>query len=349
MARLAASDWGARRPRDLARQSPLSMACTLELVRLARAEPGVEAALAREFRFTARSLSDGDLLEGIRAQVIDKDRDPQWRDAIDGVRPAQIAAMLAPLGADELIWELRPAQRRRACRSASSGSATWARRWRATSPRPGMRSPALTSPGVRRGRGPGRHRRRGGARPRRGDHHAARRRDPARGLRRDRARPRATGAALIDCSTVDVASARAAAGEAEAAGLLRASTRRSPAASPGAAAGALTFMAGGSAAAFAAARPLFEIMGARAVHCGASGAGQAAKICNNMILGVSMIAVCEAFALADRLGLDRQAMFDVVSTSSGSCWSVNDLLPRPRRRARRARPTTATAPASRPS
>jgi len=105
LARLALSDWGASVRATLAKQSPLSMACTLELVRLARADPGIEPALIREFRFTARSLSDGDLLEGIRAQVIDKDRNPQWRDAIDGVSPAQVAAMLAPLGADELVWD----------------------------------------------------------------------------------------------------------------------------------------------------------------------------------------------------------------------------------------------------
>jgi 3-hydroxyisobutyrate dehydrogenase len=104
LARLAVSDWGAGVAATLRRQSPLSMACTLELVRAARAEPGIEAALSREFRFTARSLSDGDLLEGIRAQVIDKDRNPQWRDAIDGVSPAQVAAMLAPLGDDEIDW-----------------------------------------------------------------------------------------------------------------------------------------------------------------------------------------------------------------------------------------------------
>lgn len=105
LARLALSDWGASVRATLAKQSPLSMACTLELVRAARAAPGIEPALTREFRFTARSLSDGDLLEGIRAQVIDKDRNPQWRDAIDGVSPAQVAAMLAPLGADDLVWD----------------------------------------------------------------------------------------------------------------------------------------------------------------------------------------------------------------------------------------------------
>jgi len=138
----------------------------------------------------------------------------------------------------------------------------------------------------------------------------------------------APGAVLVDCSTVDVGSARAAAAEAEAAGLHAVDAPVSGG-TAGAKAGTLTFMAGGSAEAFARVRPLFDVMGARAVHCGAAGAGQAAKICNNMILGVSMIAVCEAFALADRLGLDRQAMFDVVSTSSGSCWSVNTYCPAP--------------------
>ncbi|MBP7242333.1 3-hydroxyisobutyrate dehydrogenase [Amaricoccus sp.] len=136
------------------------------------------------------------------------------------------------------------------------------------------------------------------------------------------------GAVLVDCSTVDVASARAAAAEAEAAGL-RAVDAPVSGGTGGAAAGTLTFMAGGSEAAFALASPLFEVMGARTVHCGGSGSGQSAKICNNMILGVSMIAVCEAFALADKLGLDRQAMFDVVSTSSGSCWSMNTYCPAP--------------------
>ncbi len=94
-------------------------------------------------------------------------------------------------------------------------------------------------------------------------------------------------------------------------------------------AGTLTFMAGGSEAAFAAARPLFEVMGSRAVHCGEAGAGQAAKICNNMILGISMIGVCEGFALAGKLGLEAQALYDVVSTSSGSCWSVTTYCPVP--------------------
>ncbi len=138
----------------------------------------------------------------------------------------------------------------------------------------------------------------------------------------------APGTAFVDCSTVDVESARAVAAQAEAAGLLPVDAPVSGGVG-GAVAGTLTFMAGGSADAFATAAPLFDVMGAKAVHCGPSGNGQAAKICNNMILGVTMIATCEAFALADKLGLDRQAMFDVVSTSSGQSWSMNTYCPAP--------------------
>ena len=138
----------------------------------------------------------------------------------------------------------------------------------------------------------------------------------------------AQGAVLVDCSTVDVDSARAVAEQAAAAGL---SALDAPVSGGvgGASAGTLTFMVGGPDAAFATALPLFEVMGQKAVHCGGAGAGQAAKICNNMILGVTMIATCEAFALADKLGLDRQKMFDVVSTSSGYSWSMNAYCPAP--------------------
>jgi len=136
------------------------------------------------------------------------------------------------------------------------------------------------------------------------------------------------GAVLLDCSTVDVASARQVAGQAEAAGLGALDAPVSGGVG-GAAAGTLTFMVGGGDAAFVTATPLFEVMGQKAVHCGPAGNGQAAKICNNMILGATMIATCEAFALADKLGLDRQAMFDVVSTSSGQSWSMNTYCPAP--------------------
>jgi 3-hydroxyisobutyrate dehydrogenase len=136
------------------------------------------------------------------------------------------------------------------------------------------------------------------------------------------------GAVLCDCSTVDVESARAVAEQAVAAGLAALDAPVSGGVG-GATAGTLTFMVGGPDAAFATVQPLFDIMGQKAVHCGASGAGQAAKICNNMILGVTMIATCEAFALADKLGLDRSRMFDVVSTSSGYSWTMNAYCPAP--------------------
>jgi 3-hydroxyisobutyrate dehydrogenase len=138
----------------------------------------------------------------------------------------------------------------------------------------------------------------------------------------------APGAVLCDCSTVDVDSARAVAEQAAAAGLGALDAPVSGGVG-GAAAGTLTFMAGGSDDAFAKVKPLFDVMGQKAVHCGSAGAGQAAKICNNMILGVTMIATCEAFALADKLGLDRQKMFDVVSTSSGYSWTMNAYCPAP--------------------
>lgn len=136
------------------------------------------------------------------------------------------------------------------------------------------------------------------------------------------------GAVFLDCSTVDVESARAVASQAEAVGLMAVDAPVSGGIT-GAAAGTLTFMAGGPDTAFEIVTPLLDVMGQKAVHCGAAGAGQAAKICNNMILGATMVATCEAFALADKLGLDRTKMFDVVSTSSGYSWSMNAYCPAP--------------------
>ncbi len=138
----------------------------------------------------------------------------------------------------------------------------------------------------------------------------------------------AAGSCMIDCSTVDVESAKSAHEMAAEAGLLSVDAPVSGGVG-GAKAGSLTFMAGGTGEAFAKAAALFEIMGQKAVHCGEAGAGQAAKICNNMILGISMIGVCEALTLADKLGLDRQKMYDVVSASSGSCWAINKYCPAP--------------------
>ena len=136
------------------------------------------------------------------------------------------------------------------------------------------------------------------------------------------------GATLVDCSTIDVGTAREVAAMAEARGIGCVDAPVSGGIG-GAQAGTLTFMAGGPQEAFEAARPLFDIMGQKAVHCGPAGNGQAAKICNNMILGITMIGTCEAIALADKLGLGRQELFDVVSTSSGYSWSMNAYCPAP--------------------
>ncbi|QPZ90844.1 3-hydroxyisobutyrate dehydrogenase [Thioclava electrotropha] len=135
-------------------------------------------------------------------------------------------------------------------------------------------------------------------------------------------------AVLCDCSTVDVDSAKAVAAMAADRGLGSLDAPVSGGVG-GATNGTLTFMVGGDAKSFEIVKPLFDVMGQKAVHCGEAGAGQAAKICNNMILGVTMIATCEAFALADKLGLDREKMFDVVSTSSGQSWSMNTYCPAP--------------------
>jgi 3-hydroxyisobutyrate dehydrogenase len=138
----------------------------------------------------------------------------------------------------------------------------------------------------------------------------------------------AKGALIIDCSTIDVESAKQAHALAAKHGI--ASVDAPVSGGTGGAKGAtLTFMCGGEDKAFAAAKPVLEKMGKKIVHCGGAGAGQAAKICNNMILGVSMIAVSEAFALAEKLGLSHQALFDVASTSSGQCWSLTSYCPVP--------------------
>ena len=136
------------------------------------------------------------------------------------------------------------------------------------------------------------------------------------------------GALIIDCSTIDVESAKQAHAMADKHGV--ASVDAPVSGGTGGAKGAtLTFMCGGEDKAFAAAKPVLEKMGKKIVHCGGAGAGQAAKICNNMILGISMIAVSEAFTLAEKLGLSHQALFDVASTSSGQCWSLTSYCPVP--------------------
>jgi len=136
------------------------------------------------------------------------------------------------------------------------------------------------------------------------------------------------GALLIDCSTIDVATARAVGEDAARAGFDMVDAPVSGGVG-GATAATLTFMVGGSAEAFSRAEPILKKMGKNIIHAGGSGNGQAAKICNNMILGISMIGVCEAFVLAEKLGLEAQKLFDISSTASGQCWSLTSYCPVP--------------------
>jgi 3-hydroxyisobutyrate dehydrogenase len=136
------------------------------------------------------------------------------------------------------------------------------------------------------------------------------------------------GAILLDCSTIDVATARAVSEQANAAGyeMVDAPVSGGIAAANG---GTLTFMVGGSESAFARAEPILQAMGKAVIHAGPAGNGQAAKICNNMLLGIHMIGTCEAFAMAEKLGLDAQTFYDIASVSSGQCWSMTSYCPVP--------------------
>ena len=136
------------------------------------------------------------------------------------------------------------------------------------------------------------------------------------------------GALLVDSSTIDIDSARAVAAAAEKAGFQFLDTPVSGGVG-GAEAGTLTFMCGGSEEGFARAKPILEAMGKKVVLAGDAGAGQAAKVCNNMLLAISMIGTCEAFVLGEKLGLDPQKLFDIMSTSSGQSWSLTTYCPVP--------------------
>ena len=138
----------------------------------------------------------------------------------------------------------------------------------------------------------------------------------------------AKGTVFIDSSTIDVETARAVVSEAEQAGMKMVDAPVSGGVG-GAEAGTLTFMVGGEKAAFEAAKPYLDIMGKNVFHAGGAGNGQVAKVCNNMLLGISMIGVAEAFVLAEKLGLDGQTLFDISSTASGQCWSMTSYCPVP--------------------
>ena len=319
------TEFTARTLKTLGRNAPLSMACTIDMLhRLRGPSLSIRKALEMEYRFTYRAMEHGDFLEGIRAQIIDKDRAPKWQYAGQDVPQAAISQMLRPLGKDTLIFE----EEKQGMKIGFIGLGNMGAPMAANLAKAGHRVTGFDMADVAVE----------GVTLADSAEDAAKGADVVITMLPNGAILRAvagqvipvmaSGATLIDCSTVDVDSARAVAAQAGDAGLQAVDAPVSGGIG-GAVAGTLTFMAGGSEAGFATAAPLFEIMGQKAVHCGEAGAGQAAKICNNMILGVTMIATCEAFALADKLGLDRQKMFDVVSTSSGYSWTMNAYCPAP--------------------
>jgi 3-hydroxyisobutyrate dehydrogenase len=312
--------------KTLGRNSPLSMACTIEAIhRLRGSSASIAKALDLEYRFTYRAMEHGDFLEGIRAAIIDKDRTPAWQYADQRVPAVAVSQMLMPLGENKLTLEETPVAKTKIgfIGLGNMGAPMAANLAKAGMAVAGFDTAGTTAEGMSEASsGP----------------EAARQADVVitmlpngailRSVADDILPAMKPGALFLDCSTVDVESARAVAAQAAARDIKFVDAPVSGGIG-GAAAGTLTFMAGGTEDAFDTARPLFDIMGQKAVHCGEAGNGQAAKICNNMILGATMIATCEAFALADKLGLDRQKMFDVVSTSSGYSWSMNAYCPAP--------------------
>jgi 3-hydroxyisobutyrate dehydrogenase len=318
------SDFAVDCLKRMSRNAPLSMACAIEMIhRLRGPSLTLRRALELEYRFTYRAMQHGDFLEGIRAAIIDKDRAPKWQYADQNVPQIAVSNMLKPLGADTLSFEKESTMKIGFIGLGNMGGPMAANLVKAGYEVTGFDRADVAVAGVTIAATAAK---------------AAMGADVVITMLPNGAILRSVcdeiipvmkkGAALVDCSTVDVESARTVAQAAETAGLAAVDAPVSGGIG-GASAGTLTFMAGGSDAAFAIAAPLFDVMGQKAVHCGVSGAGQAAKICNNMILGATMIATCEAFALADKLGLDRQKMFDVVSTSSGASWSINAYCPAP--------------------
>ena len=319
------SDFAEASKKKLMRNDPLSMGATLEILhRLRMGEPTIRKALELEYRYTHRAHEDGDFLEGIRAAIIDKDRSPKWSRTLDALPLVDVSKMLRPIPGIKLEFhEERTAMKIGFIGLGNMGGHMARNLASAGHEVTGFDTAEVSIDGLIYARSAA---------------EAAKGMDvvitmlPNGAILRsvaDEILPvMSAGAVFADCSTVDVDSARAVAEQADARGILPIDAPVSGGVG-GADAGTLTFMAGGSTEAFDKTKPLFDIMGQKAVHCGPSGNGQAAKICNNMILGVTMIATCEAFALADKLGLDRQAMFDVVSTSSGASWSINAYCPAP--------------------
>ena len=308
--------------KKLSKPSPLAMASTIEMIHRVRGLNEIVAALEMEYRFTYRSAERGDFIEGIRALVIDKDRNPKWKHKLSDALLTESSAMLRPLGQQKL--DLSEETMKIGFIGLGNMGSPMAKNLTAsghevlgfdiTSPCPDGVTQVTNVAAVAAGANVVITMLPNGT--------------IAKSVAAEVLSAMAQGSVLLDCSTIDVASAREIAQMADSRGVefLDAPVSGGVA---GAVAGSLTFMVGGSNRAFGKARSLFDVMGQKAVHCGPAGNGQAAKICNNMILGITMIGTCEAFALADKLGLHRQAMFDVVSTSSGYSWSMNAYCPAP--------------------
>ena len=308
----------------LSRNAPLSMACTAEMIhRLRGPSLTLRKALDMEYRFTYRSMEHGDFLEGIRAQIIDKDRNPQWQHPLHKVPAVAVSKMLIPLGKNAVTFDEEDSMKIGFIGLGNMGGPMAANLAKAGYTVAGFDTAGVSIEGVTNAASSA---------------EAAKDADVVITMLPNGAILRAVaheiieamkpGAVFLDCSTVDVESARDVAADAAKHSLMALDAPVSGGVG-GATNGTLTFMVGGSSKGFEIAKPLFDVMGQKAVHCGPSGNGQAAKICNNMILGITMIGTCEAFALADKLGLDRQAMFDVVSTSSGYSWTMNAYCPAP--------------------
>lgn len=318
------SDFSTQSLEKITRNSPLAMAAAVEMIHRLRGASDIKRALELEYRYTARAMEHGDFLEGIRAAIIDKDRSPKWKHALDKVPGVDVSFMLRPLGKDKLTFEEESKRMKIGFIGLGNMGGPMATNLAAAGHSViGYDVAGTQSTGVGTAT----------SAP-----EAAKDVDVLitmlpngeilRSVANEVIPAMMSGAVLLDCSTVDVESARAVAAQCEQAGVLALDAPVSGGIG-GASGGTLTFMVGGTEDGFNKALQLFEIMGQKLVHCGAPGNGQAAKICNNMILGATMIATCESFALADKLGLDRQKMFDVVSTSSGYSWSMNAYCPAP--------------------
>ena len=324
--------------KTLNEKSPRGMVVTLKLLRLARTASSLEECLVREYRAALEVFASDDFREGVRAAVIDKDRNPKWSPPrIEDVTPAMVAPYFAEIGADELKFHIiKETPKRRNSDMANIafiGLGNMGGPMAANLVKAGHKVTAFDLVAASRDQAKA-----DGAAIADSAVASVKGADvvitmlPAGkhvlSVWNEVIPAMTKGALIIDCSTIDVESAKQAHALAAKPGL--ASVDAPVSGGTGGAKGAtLTFMCGGEDKAFAAAKPVLENMGKKLVHCGGAGAGQAAKICNNMILGISMIGVGEAFALAEKLGLSHQALFDVASTSSGQCWALTSYCPVP--------------------